>query len=355
MNNLKERFNNFKEDPIIDQLREYLENTPGKELFHIDVYSLADRWDIERKILLDFFIQGIKYNIFTLQWEYHCPKCGGVARESLNIKDSHTEDHCPICNIDFANALDENIEVFFSITEELKSIPMAIKKDYMEKIKHDVMHNGMHKWKNAATIKGIDCINNAVFRELFDDDTLALDQSLEINRSTIFFTDIKGSTAMYEKFGDSKTFQLVREHFNILFKAILKYNGVPVKTIGDAVMGVFIKEEDSLKSALEAQVAFKTFNESRNEEEKIEVKIGIYSGPSIVVTLNNKLDYFGSTVNKAARIQGLSRPNEVLFSEEIFNNPKTKHILKQYVNKVYKFKTKLKGLKDDYLIYKAIL
>jgi class 3 adenylate cyclase len=355
MENIAKYFENYLEKNLaVKKIQELVNSSPGEKLFHIDVYGLADTWGIQRRELLNEFIRGVKFGIFSIQWEFHCPSCGGVARESLRLKDFREEDHCALCNIDFKNILDENIEVFFSINENLKPIPEEIKAAYFNKIMASLQKTKTYQWKNPGTIKGIDCINNLLFREILGTDNLPLDQSLEIKHSTILFTDIKGSTTMYERLGDAKAYRLVREHFVVLFENISARQGVPIKTIGDAVMGVFSKNSDAMEAALNALRHFRELNLKKLPEERIEVKIGIHSGPVIAVTLNNRLDYFGTTVNIAARIQRLAKPNEIFFSDIVFSQKDIRQLLKKNVSKVKKFQVNLKGLAGKFIVYGAL-
>lgn len=320
-------------------------------LFHIDVYALADAKGIARREMLEAFLAGVNRGVFDLAWEFHCPHCGGVARESIRLQDAASVDHCTVCNIDFRNQLDETIEVFFNSSDAVRPVPAVVKQAYLEGMMHDITTDRMHTWKKPTTIRGIDCINNPLFRSLFESNTLPLDQSLEIKFATLLFTDIKGSTALYERLGDARAYLLVREHFNILFQAIEKNGGIPVKTIGDAVMGVFVSDGDALKAAIQAQRDLTAYYGRKEEDERISVKIGLHAGPAVVVTLNGRLDYFGTTVNMAARIQGLAEPGKILFSEQIFNNKANHKILKGYTDRVVRKKWPLKGLTGDYTLY----
>lgn len=350
MNNiLDEKFDQFNSTPIITKLKDYFTNAPIEKLFHIDVYGLADQWGIERKELLEIFFRAVNFGICDMHWEFHCPSCGGIARESLKLMETASEDYCPGCKIDFNNTLDDNIEVFFNINESLRAIPEEIKKQYSDNVLHTVMNNQVFHWQNERTISGLDCINNNAFRDIFGHDTLPEDQSLAIKFSTILFTDIKGSTAMYERLGDARAFKMVKDHFEILFDNIKSNGGTPIKTIGDAVMGVFNSESEAIDAAFKSQKAL--MNYYSDKEEKIEVKIGLHSGPALVVTLNNTLDYFGSTVNTAARIQGLSHPNQIVFSEPLFERNKSK--LGKYVGKLQRSRNLLKGLSENYTVFHA--
>ena len=83
------------------------------------------------------------------------------------------------------------------------------------------------------------------------------------------------------------------------------HDGAVVKTIGDAVMASFGDPADAVKAALAMQAR------DRCDHELV-LKLGIHVGPSVVVTLNDRLDYFGSTVNMAARLQGQSQGGDIV-------------------------------------------
>ena len=86
---------------------------------------------------------------------------------------------------------------------------------------------------------------------------------------------------------------------------IREHDGAIVKTIGDAVMAAFADPADAVRAAIAIQrrVAAST---PTHGGDAIVIKLGLHAGPCIAVTLNDRLDYFGSTVNLAARLQGES-------------------------------------------------
>jgi len=53
----------------------------------------------------------------------------------------------------------------------------------------------------------------------------------------------------------------------------------------------------------------------------IAIKLGLHQGPCIVVTFNERLDYFGSTVNLAARLQGQSKGGDIVLSPDLADDP----------------------------------
>ncbi len=128
------------------------------------------------------------------------------------------------------------------------------------------------------------------FRDLFSGEFLSPGTRFAIRSVTLLFTDIKGSTELYEHLGDAAAYSLVQEHFKVMTDVIRTHGGNIVKTIGDAVMAAFPDNAAAVKTACEIQTAFRSLS---GKLEGITVKIGLHRGPAIAVTSNRRLDYFG--------------------------------------------------------------
>jgi class 3 adenylate cyclase len=164
------------------------------------------------------------------------------------------------------------------------------------------------------------------FRDLFADAVLRPGDQVAIGRIAFLFTDIKGSTGLYNRVGDARAYGFVREHYAVLTRAVREHDGAVVKTIGDAVMAAFTHPADALDAALAIRDDILEFNrrlaaETHNENVAILVKIGLHSGACIAVTLNDRLDYFGSAVNLAARLQGESEGGDIVLSQTMAGEP----------------------------------
>ena len=129
------------------------------------------------------------------------------------------------------------------------------------------------------------------FRDLFSSEVLAPDQNVSILHLAVLFTDLKDSTAMYERIGDAKAYALVRDHFRILTEAVRNRGGSVVKTIGDAVMAIFPSSVCAVAAALDIQRGIDAYNRSTPESDHVMVKLGINEGPAIAVNSNDVLDY----------------------------------------------------------------
>ena len=154
------------------------------------------------------------------------------------------------------------------------------------------------------------------FRRLCPEQLLRPGDDVEIGRVAIMFTDLQGSTKLYERLGDSTAYRLVRDHFAYLSERMQRHRGFIVKTVGDAVMGAFHDPADAVRAVLSMQDEVATFNRDRTDG-GIVLKIGLHAGSCIAVTVGGVLDYFGSVVNTAARLEHECRGGEVIISQAV--------------------------------------
>lgn len=189
------------------------------------------------------------------------------------------------------------------------------------------------------------------FRRLFRSERVDEAEGLGIRQVTLLFTDLKGSTAMYERLGDLNAYALVREHFALLGAAVQEHSGAIVKTIGDAVMAVFSRPTDAVSAALEILAQTERYNAEHGKPSFV-LKIGAHCGPSIAVTLNENLDYFGQTVNVAARVQSLADAGEICISEALYSASGVSDLLSG--QKIIAFDAPLHGVEGKALVYRIV-
>ncbi len=180
------------------------------------------------------------------------------------------------------------------------------------------------------------------FRDLFSSEILRPGQEIAIQSIAVLFTDLKGSTKFYNDRGDNFAYKLVGDHFEILSSNASKFEGAVVKTIGDAIMGVFVSPLQALKFAVQTQRDIKDLNRKIGEE-LIFLKIGIHFGPALAVTMNEKLDYFGSTVNLAARTEGQCLGGDVVITKKLYEYPGVTDFLGKLGARLEQFSANLKG------------
>ena len=172
------------------------------------------------------------------------------------------------------------------------------------------------RWGDDA-LSAAELVADQQFRDLFSSEMLAEGVSLGVQSVTILFTDLVGSTAMYRELGDARAFNLVWSHFDVLTEVVGQRGGAVIKTIGDAIMAAFARPQDALEAARELHARLAPHLEGRGHDYPVALKIGLHEGPSIAVTLNERLDYFGTTVNTAARVQGLSEGGDIVVTERL--------------------------------------
>jgi class 3 adenylate cyclase len=201
----------------------------------------------------------------------------------------------------------------------------------------------------APFLTGKRVLTTQTFRDLFRTETIQSSGGLVVKDLVFVFTDIKGSTELYERIGDLKAFALVQQHFETLARVVRRHRGAIIKTIGDAVMATFMNPLDAVNATLDMYRDIETFNRERGEHQ-IFLKAGVHRGYAIAVTLNDQLDYFGQTVNIAARVQNLANADEIYVTEEVYGHEGVRHALRQL--EVESRAAQLKGITSSQQVYR---
>jgi adenylate cyclase len=179
------------------------------------------------------------------------------------------------------------------------------------------------------------------FVDLFATEAPAAGRELSIGNLTVLFSDLTGSTALYERVGDARAFAIVQEHFDAMTEAIERHEGAIVKTMGDAVMATF----RSPLRAVQAAITMVDVAERHHGDLGIGVKLGIHEGPCLAVRANDRLDFFGTTVNVAARLQGQAGQGRLVIVAELLEDPAIAAALSGRTWRRYR--ANLKGLTQD--------
>ncbi|OGA44477.1 MAG: adenylate cyclase [Betaproteobacteria bacterium RIFCSPLOWO2_12_FULL_63_13] len=212
----------------------------------------------------------------------------------------------------------------------------------------DTLHELLGRRRTFLTAKRL--LTNQTFHDIYRTDTLDVDQGLKITSLTFVFTDLKGSTELYERVGDLVAYDMVRAHFGVLNEVAAAEAGAVVKTIGDAVMATFPTPERALAAALRMREAMRGLNAQRGGEDML-LKIGMHEGPCLAVTLNDRLDYFGQTVNIAARVQGLARSRSIFATEPVVADPLAARLLGTHGLSPVPQRHTLRGITNEFVVY----
>ena len=180
-----------------------------------------------------------------------------------------------------------------------------------------------------------------VFRDLFSSELLRPGERISVGSLTVLFTDLRDSTNFYREVGDAPAFGRVLDHFEVLREAIAEEDGALVKTIGDAVMAVFRRPISALRAIVGAQQRL------ASGAPPFYLKAGMHHGPCIAVTMNDRLDYFGSVVNMAARLERLSSGEDVIISDAVRQDPEVAEFLLDSRLAVERFEAQLRGFDGE--------
>ena len=296
-----------------DALRDYFLQADERAVFRALPHQVAEALDLTPRLTLETLVEAMFRGDAILHWEIHCPLCGHRIEESDWLRHARHDHTCPACVGTFAVHLDGER-------------PTTV---------HELM-----------TVQA--------FRDWAQNEPLPAGEYLEVHRMAVWFSDLAGSTALYVRSGDPFAYHLVREHFDLVFAAIDQSEGAVVKTIGDGIMAVFVAGERALRAALAAHQSLDGLNRHHvlSGDRRLALKIGIHSGPSIVVTLNEHLDYFGTTVNVAARVSNLARGTETVFTEAIYAEAGVQDIAASRV--VEPFQSDIRGLDQPCAVFRLL-
>jgi class 3 adenylate cyclase len=217
------------------------------------------------------------------------------------------------------------------------------------------IHNDeMHKLTSTRLpfLTATRLLSNQEFRDLYRSGTFDPEQRFKITSLTILFTDLRGSTALYDRIGDLAAFDLVRSHFGALLDAVASEGGAVVKTIGDAVMATFPTPDRALRAAMRMREEMRKINEARGSDD-LALNIGLHSGPCLAVMLDDRQDYFGQTVNIASRVQGLAEPDAILATKPIIESSEVERLVSESSYRTTPRRSMLRGVSEAFEIYEV--
>ncbi|OQY44858.1 MAG: adenylate/guanylate cyclase domain-containing protein [Candidatus Parabeggiatoa sp. nov. 2] len=227
---------------------------------------------------------------------------------------------------------------------------LVVKRD--KKRYHEIVDHYPTTFTPFLTAKML--LNNQSFRDLFRVQQVSETFNVNVKNLTIMFTDLRGSTEMYDKAGDVFAYKLVQTHFKILTETVRQYSGAVVKTMGDAIMATFSRPLDGFLASLEMLSKIEQMNETWKEAGyEIGLKVGINEGPALAVVNDERIDYFGQSVNIAARVQGLAQAGEVWMTQSILESPEVTDKLLMSGYQTQQHSASLKGVGQPTIVHKV--
>ena len=245
----------------------------------------------------------------VLHVSQHIEVKGDPVRESQSLSFVMTRNHAPDATVQMRPG---PLHMTLENRSDVRTLPGIW-------VVSEKVHELVNKRRPFLTAKRL--LTNQTFRDIHRTDALDVDQRLKITSLTFLFTDLKGSTELYERVGDLAAYDLVRAHFRLLNEIVAAERGAVVKTIGDAVMATFPTPDRAMAAALKMREALKDLKGD------LLLKIGIHEGPCLAVSLNDRQDYFGRTVNIAARVQGLATSRSIFATTPVVTDNQASKLL----------------------------
>jgi class 3 adenylate cyclase len=356
-------------DPAaVDALVRLLERGDEQELDRMRPYVLAEALGTGRRESLELLLHATRAGLTELRWELLCPSCRGAAATAGTLRELDPGVHCETCGIDFQAELDRSVEITFAPSPSVRAVdrrefcvggpqlsPHVVAQQLLgpaeerrltlplrpgayrvralgdtggetfeasggetvvtlanDSESERLLRLERTEWRDrAATAAEVTSLQ--AFRDLFSTEVLRPGEPVSVGTLTVLFTDLRDSTRYYREVGDAPAFGSVMEHLDVLRDAVAAEGGAVVKAMGDAIMAVFTRPAAAVRAGLAAQRAV--------AGRPLELKVGLHTGPCIAITQNGALDYFGSTVNLAARLVSLSTGADVVVSGEVLADP----------------------------------
>ncbi|NTE64035.1 DUF4242 domain-containing protein [Agrobacterium tumefaciens] len=167
----------------------------------------------------------------------------------------------------------------------------------------------------------------------------AVSKDMDAGHRAILFTDIVGSTEMTARLGDRMSAELVRAHDALVRGCLGRRSGREVKHTGDGIMAVFSSAPFAVDCAIDIQREFHRYNSAKGEP--IHIRIGLDCGEPV----EDSNDFFGTTVQLAARLCAAAESDQILISDKTLQEYGGADVL------VHGDRYRLKGFAEPVLAY----
>ncbi|MBI3764830.1 MAG: hypothetical protein HY260_23565 [Chloroflexi bacterium] len=330
---------------MLERLSNYLLTADERALLHANPRALAARLGLDERGVLELLARAASEGMVNLEWEVHCPHCGTKACYVNDVRDLPDEANCAFCGREYSIHVDHEVWITLTVNPRVRRLSVnADDPAYRREIDDE------HSPLNALAL-----FNLPLFRELFTDQILPEGASLRVRQVTILATDLRGSTGLYARTGDAAAYQIVHDHFRVIFSAAEAHEGLAVKTLGDGAMVSSPTTLDGLRAATDIQRAMSVFWRARDGigEGCLALRVGLHTGPCILVTTNGRLDFFGATVNIAFRVARLANGGDILVTDTALDAA-ARHELRT-LGQTEIFHTIVKGFDEDCIIHRLTL
>jgi len=183
------------------------------------------------------------------------------------------------------------------------------------------------------------------FVTLFGTEAPATGLQLSVGSMAVLFTDVVGSTELYETLGDARAFALVQRHWRSCEAAAARHHGTVLKTLGDGLFCCFGGLGDAAAAAIEMMAAAEQL---ATPGVRFAIRAAIHEGPTYLVRASERLDLFGSTVNLASRLMTVTAGSQLAMLASSAAHPGVAAALEETGALLQTSETRLRGLRGTY-------
>ncbi len=195
---------------------------------------------------------------------------------------------------------------------------------------------------SADIARGSTLVELPEFIELFASDAPAAGMRLSVGIKAIVFTDIVASTQLYQQVGEARAFALVQEHWRDARRVAARHQGAIVKTMGDGLMCVFPTLGDAIVASLAMIDAADELAARRDVP--FALRVGAHEGPCFAARASDRLDFFGTTVNIAARLGGVANGHQLALLSDAVEHPALRAVLAGQGARIEPIRERLRGI-----------
>ena len=187
----------------INRLQQYIEQAEDHKLFRVNPRYLADKLDWSEERTLDVLIMSVAEYLWGLEWEAYCPACGNLLQRTEEFAALEPHQQCKMCHEEADIRLDEEVTPRVSVHERIRRLHPT---------RRENPDFRAHIDEKFGRLPALHLINRTLFREMLGTQVLPPNTSLGVQHLAIFFSDLKASTAMYQKSNPTKENVSCKKH-----------------------------------------------------------------------------------------------------------------------------------------------
>ncbi len=241
-------------------------------------------------------------------------------------------------DLSLKNGLPEEIPRFLDIQKQTFSVFNDLEQEIVVRIEKTTIR------EEALTAKR--AIAMPIFRQLFPHEILSPGKLVSISTVTFLATRLDKVEELYLQKNDDNAFRLIYEYFQALEDKIQSEGGVIVKTVSEGVLATFSDTALAVKTALQLQSMLNDKGETKN----LDVCVAVHHGPSIIATVNERLDYFGTTLKVLEQMLQICPGQSLVLSHNVAGDPHLSGTLDPQKMDCDIFQAELLGMPESFLL-----